>query len=494
MKNFFNMLFVFGLAGALLMPAAYASSDFTAGRFDEYDPAGASYRDLGICQFLTGPRAGLEAHRFLLTIGDRHAADFSELQLTGRFAVTPRLAPGEQEFYLSPDEKSAEAFFQQVLRNQLADPGASFTPYALTANVRETNGPGFVTAFDCRVELTGRVDHVGGKADPVSLRFGGNGQYVPGESAPRQSHAVSIAPSAADCPLSVVAPLGLAPVPAQCSTPNCLINFKGYQWWTSYNYYPPPTYFYSQGNQWAPKNAFVDNLGLLHLTIQNRNLGGGDRPSAAEVVAMFNADGSPANFGYGTYLVTTKVDPPIGSWDGLDPNATFGAFTYERIGTGTIDNPQRELDLAEISRWGFASGDPNCPSGVLDPKLCSGNAQFTLQKWDRHSDNLHRYSINPGVNTVTLVMSWPGANQPVTFRQYNGAFTLANLPVDAAYQWTTSAAENPYVPATACERFHLNFWMGNYDKRAEKEEGYHPPPKIVPQEVVVTNFEFIPAQ
>jgi hypothetical protein len=47
--------------------------------FEEYDPAGASYRHLGICQLLTGPRGGLEAHRFLLTIGDRHSANFGEL-------------------------------------------------------------------------------------------------------------------------------------------------------------------------------------------------------------------------------------------------------------------------------------------------------------------------------------------------------------------------------------------------------------------------------
>jgi hypothetical protein len=38
----------------------------------------------------------------------------------------------------------------------------------------------------------------------------------------------------------------------------------------------------------------------------------------------------------------------------------------------------------------------------------------------------------------------------------------------------------------------LNFWIGNYDKRAQKEKDYHPPPKIVPQEIVVTDFEFSP--
>ena len=60
---------------------------------------------------------------------------------------------------------------------------------------------------------------------------------------------------AADCPLSSLAPNGnLAPYPAQCGTPNCLISFQGYQWWTSYFVYPG-SLFYGSNNQQSPKNA-----------------------------------------------------------------------------------------------------------------------------------------------------------------------------------------------------------------------------------------------
>jgi hypothetical protein len=44
------------------------------------------------------------------------------------------------------------------------------------------------------------------------------------------------------------------------------------------------------------------------------------------------------------------------------------------------------------------------------------------------------------------------------------------------------------VPATNCERFHLNFWLGNYTARQIP----NPPPRTLPQEILVTNFEFRP--
>jgi hypothetical protein len=99
---------------------------------------------------------------------------------------------------------------------------------------------------------------------------------------------------------------------------------------------------------------------------------------ASEVVLLENSDGSIANLGLGTYLVTAQVNRGSQTWDGLDPNVAFGAFTYEKQETGTDENPAREIDLAEISRWGHPAGQP-CQDGV--PVLCEGNAQFTLQKY-----------------------------------------------------------------------------------------------------------------
>jgi hypothetical protein len=67
-----------------------------------------------------------------------------------------------------------------------------------------------------------------------------------------------------------------------------------------------------------------------------------------------------------------------------------------------------------------------------------------LQIWDSLQQNLHRYSINGNVDTVTLVMSWYGANKPVTFKQYDGSYDLASLPSTPNNQWTTSG--NPSDP------------------------------------------------
>jgi hypothetical protein len=213
---------------------------------------------------------------------------------------------------------------------------------------------------------------------------------------------------------------------------------------------------------------------------------------------MFNSDGSQANLGYGKYLVTATTKT-ASSWNDLDPNAAFGAFTFERVGTGggtgTLDNPYREIDLAEVSRFGYPAGDPACKTSLDPRKECIGNAQFTLQKWDYDPDNWHRYMIAADVPTITLVMIWPGASQPVTFRQYNGAFSLTNLPKTPDNEWTSAVKQNRFIPATACQRFHLNLWMGNFRKDVSRPyPPANPPPAVMPYEVVVSNFEFAACQ
>ena len=114
---------------------------------------------------------------------------------------------------------------------------------------------------------------------------------------------------------------------------------------------------------------------------------------------------------------------------------------------------------------------------------------MTLQIWNKAPNNLHRYNINSGVNIVTLVMRWHCASQPVTFEQYDGSYILATLPATPDNQWMTTDADNPFIRATNCERFHLNLWMGDYPDAAN---GFNPPPASLPQGVVVTNFEFKP--
>ena len=212
---------------------------------------------------------------------------------------------------------------------------------------------------------------------------------------------------------------------------------------------------------------------------------------ASEVVLLENGNGTLANLGYGTYLVTARVNPDIrdSSWSEMDPNVAFGAFIYEKEQTGTSKNPAREIDLAEISRWGHPAGQAECSIPSL-PLLCQGNAQFTLQKYDVLPDweNIKRYTIDPGVDEITLVMQWNGPNQHVCFKQYDGSFTIdpSTLPEKADYKWETSDNQNDFIPASGCQRFVLNFWMGRW-----ADGGKNPPPSS-PQEVVVTNFQYKP--
>ena len=222
--------------------------------------------------------------------------------------------------------------------------------YTLKAEVDKVRLPGKVNQFTCKVRLTGRIASKEIGFGPIILTFEGLGQFVPGFTN------LATAP-ALDCPLSSLAPAGLAPIAGQCATPNCLISKFGYQWWTSYNYFAPPFPQQQLNNQWSPMNTTDDAEGL-HLFIQPQDTGRGPKPSAAEIVAMFNADGFPVPMGDGDYLVTATIKMAL-SWDKLDPNVAFGAFTYEHLGTdgtgsGGQNNPFRELDLAEISHWGYA--------------------------------------------------------------------------------------------------------------------------------------------
>lgn len=314
--------------------------------------------------------------------------------------------------------------------------------------------------------------------NPVKLNYRGLGTYFPGVVVAQEP--ANLAPAGPACSL----PNNLQPNSQPCSGTDCLLDFAGYKWWT-YNQYYASSGFWNNNNVWSPRNATVDGAGL-HLFVRQDDIGNGPTFMAAEAVLLENSDGSIATLGFGTYVVTAQINSAA-SWNDLDPNVAFGAFNYEKENTGTPDNPFREIDLAEISRWGHPAGQP-CQDGV--PVLCEGNAQFTLQNYRGLPgfENIRRYTINP-VTQITLVMQWNGANQPVTFKQYDGAFTLATLPTTPPdNQWTTSPNQNPFIPDNGCQKFHLNFWMGNF---AQAANGINPAP-AAPQEIVITNFQYQP--
>ncbi len=450
----------------------------------------------GTCDILTGPRQlstgqSLAANEFLMTIRNGNGV---ELSLQGTFQ-----SDQAGRLYLSPDHASAETAFTNILKTQAGDPSIKFRLKQVSASASILPIASNVEQADCRADLTGEVtmnseaaaangssgaiDDNFSVSNPITVSYKGLGTYLSGVNAPEStSAAFATAGGNPACSL----PDNLQPNSQPCSGANCLLDFAGFKWWTYNQFYPGGSGFWNNNNVWSPRNSSVDGAGL-HLFVRPDNIGNGSAYMASEVVLLENPDGSIANLGFGTYLVTAQVNSGSQTWDGLDPNVAFGAFTYEKEQTGTAQNPAREIDLAEISRWGHPAGQ-SCSDPV--PVLCEGNAQFTLQKYASLPDyqNIRRYTISASANQITLVMVWSGANQPVTFKQYNGSFTLATLPSTPDNQWTTSGNQNQFIPDSNCQKFHLNFWMGNFSKAVN---GINPPPSS-PQEILITNFQFQP--
>jgi hypothetical protein len=244
-------------------------------------------------------------------------------------------------------------------------------------------------------------------------------------------------------------------------------------------------------------------------------------------------------------LVSAKI-PTAVTWNALDPNVAVGMFTYERYGPppagaancsgncppwpsfGGTDNPYRELDLAEISRWGWDQTTGNCPysgqSGQFYRQiLCKGNAQFAIQDFTKSKIGVQRYDIG-SYTAITLVMQWrPGV---VTYLKYDtDNIHLSNLPSAPAATWTkdsqvpnnvpvpnnpsfkittplelalfipnpiTVTPNPPRTPAPfrSCARFHLNIWLGNFPQQSG---GSNPGPTSgLRQDAVITNFEYKP--
>ena len=298
------------------------------------------------------------------------------------------------------------------------------------------------------------------------------------------------------CPTSVLAPYGIA-AGDHCGT-GCLVKFNDYQWWTAFTFNPNEGYYNGGlGTIFAPEHVVVDRQGDMHLRMA-KDWNNNTQWAGAEAVLMFLSDGTTqANLGYGDYLVTAEiVKPANATFATYDPNVALGMFTYERPATGSSKNAAREIDLAEISRWGWNHVTPaDCPfkgtQGQFDNMtLCLGSAQFALQDYTKKSGLVKRYDAGP-TNKITLVMKWRKGE--VTFEKYDGIHKL-NKQLATQPHWEWKDNQENFVPTPGCARFHINLWLGNfYDPNWNQLPRFSPhvgPIDGEEVEVVIKNFEF----
>lgn len=188
------------------------------------------------------------------------------------------------------------------------------------------------------------------------------------------------------------------------------------------------------GNRFSadPGDVFVDAQGRLHVRVVQR----GGQWWCSEVVLL-------DQLGYGTYWFTTESQVGL-----LDPNLTFGAFTWDPFGDdATIPAwPNREIDF-EDGRWGNAS-DPNSSQVVVQPFQVAGNTV--------------RYNTPPlgSVPTLTRYFTWTPSRidfRVATGRHSPGGFASANVLHSSTFVHAPALGNR--VPPDGREQFRFNLWI-----------------------------------
>lgn len=282
--------------------------------------------------------------------------------------------------------------------------------------------------------------------------------------------------------------------------PNCILQWKGYGWWTNFHA-NPKGYFFESNQAYDPRNVSVDPEGRLKLEIKQSDLGGGMGWSAAEAVLVSRGQ-EPVNIGYGQYLVTVEVPRAVENVQNIDPATVFGAFTYYRkqeggkdIGASGTENNLAELDMIELSKWGWTESnsknkEEKCPfTGAMREYGCSGLAQLGAQPWTV-ANNLVRFSIPEPTSMLTFYMEWK--KDKVVYKVFNGDIDVneAASKDGDIYNWPLSNKTFIPSPDEGCIRFHLNFYRPVYSPDG-------PSISKIPSEgknyIYVRDFDYVPA-
>ena len=182
-------------------------------------------------------------------------------------------------------------------------------------------------------------------------------------------------------------------------------------------------------NPFAPRNAWVDEAGKLHLRIVRTATGW----SCAEVRCA-------RPLGYGVAQATFETP-----FDTLDPNAVFGFFTW----SDATEQANREMDI-EISQWGRPKGP-----------------------------NLH-FTVQPGPTTAFRADA-PTEGAILTLTHRPGRAEMSAVATDGMELGRKAFDRN--VPSVGGDmRIRFNFWL--FRGKAPRTDR--------PMEVVLSNFSFTP--
>ncbi len=202
-------------------------------------------------------------------------------------------------------------------------------------------------------------------------------------------------------------------------------------------------------------DVFVDPQGQLHLKVRFH----AGQWWCSEVVLL-------ESLGRGTYWFVTDYQV-----DTLDPNLTFGAFTYDDDGWGSphTDNVVREIDF-EDSRWGVPSS--------------TTNSQFVVQPWWRPW-NLTAYTI-PDLGPdpkLTRFLVWDTTElEFVTARGWHLPDAVPDGDVVLRRTYVHDPPSDHYVPSPGNTRWRFNLWINTGGQPSNGAEA----------EVVVSDFRFFP--
>lgn len=218
------------------------------------------------------------------------------------------------------------------------------------------------------------------------------------------------------------------------------ITFSGYEWYVktwSEPIGPGPNYFTND-----KKNVWVDEEGL-HLKVRYED----GKWLCSEVVCS-------ETLGYGEYIF--KVNGRI---DELDPNIVFGMFTWD-------DNKDveyhREIDI-EFTKWGKANNP---------------NSQFSVQP-STVEENIKIFNTALEGTLTTHVIDWQ--EDRIKFQSLHGN----KVPAPEDYliiEMFDYQGED--IPTPGDARIRINLWLFQGNQ----------PNEVKDFEVIITEFEFIPAE